>query len=460
MQLNTDGSAQFWPLEVASTRLVRGSFAKSTHVIRQKGLPTNWQATFAKTAPSVFAFTPTLDSVTPDAIEEDSGDTAITLAGTNFVARSVVRIDGTPVSTVFNSDTELEATVPAAMLTELDELSVAVVTSAPGGGTSNSLPLEVVEQVYPAPTLSTVDPDEIEEDEDTFVITVTGTGFVDGVSVVRWEGTDLDTTFVSSTELDAEVPDTLITTPGTFDITVFNHTPGGGESDAVEFEVTETAVTDPNFANVVTLLHMDGADASTTFTDVIGKTYTPVGDAQIDTDQSQFGGASGFFGTTGRITTPTHAGFGFGTGNYTIEFWMRPTNVSSVFRGIVDLRTGTSTVAPNINLANNTIVMREAESNRITSSGIISVDTWYHVAIARSGNDTKMFVSGTQVGSTYSTNNDLGSTQPCALGCFGAGVAVSADFKFQGHLDDVRITKGVARYTANFTPPAAPFPDA
>ena len=217
--------------------------------------------------------------------------------------------------------------------------------------------------------------------------------------------------------------------------------------------------TDPFFANVVSLLHFDGADESTTFSDVTGKVWTPVGDAKIDTAQFKFGGSSSNYGNTGRITTPTAAGFGFGTGDYTIEFWMRPTNVSSAFRGIIDLRTAASTVAPNINLANATIVMREAENNRITSGSIIAINTWYHIAVARSGNDTKMFVDGTQVGSTYSTNNNLGSTQPCAFGCFGAGVSVDAGFKFLGWLDDLRITKGVARYTANFSVPTAAYPD-
>ena len=74
----------------------------------------------------------------------------------------------------------------------------------------------------------------------------------------------------------------------------------------------------------VALLHFNGADASTTFIDESGKTWTASGNAQIDTAQSKFGGASGLFDGTGdSITTPDHADFDVGSGDFTVDFWMR-----------------------------------------------------------------------------------------------------------------------------------------
>ena len=70
---------------------------------------------------------------------------------------------------------------------------------------------------------------------------------------------------------------------------------------------------------------MDGTDGSTTFTDAIGThTVTAVGNAQIDTAQYKFGGASGLFDGTGDyLTIPDHADFNFGAGDFTIDFWVR-----------------------------------------------------------------------------------------------------------------------------------------
>jgi hypothetical protein len=201
---------------------------------------------------------------------------------------------------------------------------------------------------------------------------------------------------------------------------------------------------DPFFDNVTSLLHFDGIDGSTTFTDQKGIVWTVQGsNAIISDDQSVFGGTSGFFGSGSRIIITTgDAAFGFGTGDYTIEFWMYPTNVSGTYRGIVDFRTLANTVAPNLNLASGNLVFREAETNRITS-GSITVNTWHHVAVSRVGSNTRMFVNGTQVGSTYTTNNDLGSSQLAGLGSFWSGVNNNDSFKFFGYLDDVRVTKGV-----------------
>ncbi len=88
----------------------------------------------------------------------------------------------------------------------------------------------------PTPTLSSISPSRATAESSSFTLTATGSSFVSG-AVVRFGSTDLTTTFVSSTQLTATVPATSITTPGSYSITVFNPTPGGGTSNVQTFTV-------------------------------------------------------------------------------------------------------------------------------------------------------------------------------------------------------------------------------
>jgi hypothetical protein len=95
--------------------------------------------------------------------------------------------------------------------------------------------------------------------------------------------------------------------------------------DGFTIEV-EAEATDPNFASVVLLVGFDGSDGSTTFTDESGAAHalTAVGNVQVDTAQSKFGGASGLFDGAGdAITAADSAAWHFGTGDFTVEAWVR-----------------------------------------------------------------------------------------------------------------------------------------
>lgn len=215
---------------------------------------------------------------------------------------------------------------------------------------------------------------------------------------------------------------------------------------------------DPNFSNVALLLHMEGANGSTTFTDNSPrpKDVTPFGNAQISTAQSQFGGASASFDGSGDyLQVATGTDFEFGTGDFTIEFWLRLNNASAQ-QNIYESRVSTEASRPVIGFNAGTLrYLNGGTIDRITS-GTLVANTWYHVAVARFGTNTRMFVNGTQAGATFTdtTNYGVGAGRPL-IGSF-AGTAAFLN----GFIDELRVTKGVARYTANFTPPTAPFPDA
>lgn len=215
---------------------------------------------------------------------------------------------------------------------------------------------------------------------------------------------------------------------------------------------------DPDFASVSLLLHGDGANGSTTITDSSStpKTVTAVGDAQISTAQSKFGGSSIAFDGTGDYITIAEASssFTFGTGDFTIEFWLYPSNLTGTTI-IADWRNA-SGGSQYITLYRDTDTLYFFEgSNRITGASALTNTVFQHIALCKGSNSTRLFVDGVQVGSTYADTTDYIAPQNGSIH-FGG---LLGTFSMAGHIDDVRITKGVARYTTGFTPPIAAFPD-
>lgn len=200
----------------------------------------------------------------------------------------------------------------------------------------------------------------------------------------------------------------------------------------------------------VLLLHMDGTDASTTFTDEYGHTVTANGNAQIDTASSKFGGASGLFDGTGDyLTIPDSTDWDFGTADFTIECQVNA--AASGYSGLVGMR-DTGSVNPILYLwTTGVIVWYYNGAARITGTTNISGGGWYHIALVRYGGSTKIYVNGTQEGSTYTDSNNY-----VADGIWIGGTPSASQY-LNGHMDEVRITKGTARYTGNFTAPSAAF---
>lgn len=185
---------------------------------------------------------------------------------------------------------------------------------------------------------------------------------------------------------------------------------------------------------------------------------TAANQPRIDTAQSRFGVASVFFdGTNDRLTAAGQSGFAFGTGDFTVELWVRMTAVSAVEQ-IFDFRSpGDTLPVPRINLALEGATNRQAvwyilNNIQIRGTTNFTTATWYHIAVSRSGTSTRLFINGTQEGSTWtdSTNYTVGSGSPMFGG--NAESLLAAQF-FSGYMDEIRMTKGRADYTANFTAP-------
>jgi len=216
---------------------------------------------------------------------------------------------------------------------------------------------------------------------------------------------------------------------------------------------------DANFADVTLLLHGDGTSGSTTITDSSSspKTITVNGNAQIDTAVKKFGtGSIEFDGTGDYLTAPDDAAWDLGSSDFTIEAWVYPT--ASPAQPII-IGQWTSSYAWVLLLSNDgnrylRALLYNGSFNDYVSTSALSLNSWNHCSFVREGNTVSLYLNGTSVYSTTFTGSVSTSTSALSIGANSVGGS-----PFQGYLDDVRVTKGVARYTSNFTPPTAAFPN-
>jgi hypothetical protein len=222
---------------------------------------------------------------------------------------------------------------------------------------------------------------------------------------------------------------------------------------------------DPQFSNVVILMHFNGTNGSTApFTNsATGKPNSDVlGTSALNTTTKYFGTASLNVASASGAACCYWAGATIGangnmsSGDFTIEGWLRPTTVNSL-QVVYDNRLAPTTVSwsPEIYLDTTGRIKYFANGvDRITSANsVMTAATWHHIAYCKNGSNGRLFVNGTQVGSTYTDSNTY------VAGDVRIGCAVNNASGCIGFYDDWRVTKGYARYTANFSVPTAPFPN-
>jgi hypothetical protein len=171
-----------------------------------------------------------------------------------------------------------------------------------------------------------------------------------------------------------------------------------------------------------------------------------VGSCQLSTTQSKFGGSSIYFGGTGNyLYSPSNSMLSFGTGDFTIEFWMYPTAAFSTTR-VFSTYTGGIAIYPNN--SGNIVVDAYGVATRVTTSSTVSINTWTHIAVVRSSGTTTVYINGISGGSGSDSSNYTNT-----------GLYIGSDNGtngYTGYLDEIRIAR-YARYTANFTPKTSAF---
>ena len=213
-------------------------------------------------------------------------------------------------------------------------------------------------------------------------------------------------------------------------------------------DVTNVEVLLPFVSGVALLLHMDGADASTVFTDSSsqGMSVTANDNAQVSTAQSVFGGASAVFDGISDTLTVTGDFAWWSAEDYTVEFWLRANSVS----GYQPLVTDTSGVNIHLSSDASISVNDAATGSSIGGQTAIVINTWTHIAVVRLGGTITLYLDGVVTGTTSQTPGAGGGS----LTIGGSGGSF-----YNGYIDELRIVKGVAIYTGAFSPPASPLTD-
>jgi hypothetical protein len=177
-----------------------------------------------------------------------------------------------------------------------------------------------------------------------------------------------------------------------------------------------------------------------------------VGNAQISTTIKKYGtGSLAFDGAGDFLFVSSSPNFAL-SGDFTIECWAYPNSQSKRFPAIVFFNTPNIAIQYDHEDAANKFSFLIG-GTRIAPSSTQSTGAWYHVAAVRSGSTVILYINGTSVATT--TNSTAFGSTALAVGGYDP---ISVERAFNGYIDDLRITKGIARYTSNFTPPTAALP--
>jgi hypothetical protein len=215
---------------------------------------------------------------------------------------------------------------------------------------------------------------------------------------------------------------------------------------------------------------MDGADNSTSFVDnsINNLTITRSGNTVIKTAQSKFGGASSYFDGTGDFLTVSNNNVvTFGSSLFTIEFWFYLTSLGTTRTLFYTNRTsGWSPILIIVNSSNQLTAYNSTTGGSFahymySNNNTVLLNTWHHAAYVRfgaGGQDFKLFLDGNV--HTSSTFPENVNSMPNSIGFdIGKNSPLTGGSDFIGYIDEFRITKNVARYTDNFTPPLVAFPN-
>lgn len=224
---------------------------------------------------------------------------------------------------------------------------------------------------------------------------------------------------------------------------------------------------DPNFSSVVLLSGFEGVDASTAFVDESSFTraLTAVGNAQVDTAQFKFGTSSALFDGTGdAITATAAAALTFGAGQFTVELFVRFATGFSTNEAFCGQWGGTNSISCwFFFLSGGALTFRMIDSGSSVRDTAVAwtptVNTWYHLAADRdASNKFRVYRDGSMVASATYAQTMNAST----AGGFGIGTipGFTTTAPLDGWIDELRITKGVARYASDsgFTVPIAAYP--
>ena len=220
-------------------------------------------------------------------------------------------------------------------------------------------------------------------------------------------------------------------------------------------------MSDALFSQVKLLLFCDGTNGSTTFTDSSwgARTVTAYGNAQITTTSPKFGtGAALFDGTSDRLSVPTSTDFDVGSGDFTMELWLKAASSGSA-AVLAARRAGGAAYGKHVLYVETDNTLRFVHSLNdagwsvnINTGTNVRDDTYKHIAVNKSGGVYTVYVNGVSVGTQTTTASCAASTEPFSIGGYDNGIMT-----LNGRIDSFRFTVGTGRYPSAFTAPTAEF---
>ena len=163
-----------------------------------------------------------------------------------------------------------------------------------------------------------------------------------------------------------------------------------------------------------------------------------------------------FDGTGDNLNLRNNTVFAFNTGDFTIEAWVYPTASHTGAGMVIFDQRGTYNTNNGINMwlrgSTNQLVFSTNGNSEYGGSGTAPINTWTHVAVVKTSGVIKSYVNGV-LSTTFSYVTSLSDTSAC----IGRSTDTNPSYYFEGYIDDLRITRGLARYTENFTPPTTAF---
>lgn len=231
----------------------------------------------------------------------------------------------------------------------------------------------------------------------------------------------------------------------------------------LQFGASGGNATDPDFSSVVLLAHFDGTNGSTTFPDSSRSAHTLTGlsGAVLTTAQQKFGTASLYANLTNGVNVAVAlTDFNFGAGKFTVECWGYASSAPIGTNGLV---TQFANAGPNkgwfFGFYNGSLEFFYSTTGSdqpvVGAAYAPPLNTWVHYAVDRDANNAlRVYANGVVIASATVASTFFASTLAPNI-----GNDQTATRYWLGDIDDVRITKGVARYGGAFTPPTTAFPD-
>lgn len=229
------------------------------------------------------------------------------------------------------------------------------------------------------------------------------------------------------------------------------------------YDPTQTTITLPTapltaITNTTFLCNFTNAGI---FDNSASSNFETLNQAQLNTTTKKFGTASmacdGSY--DGAIVYPTSPNYGFGLGDFTIEGWFYINASVTARQPFIKIGTGSTSVLQVLKTDGGFSYVLGYLINSSAGIGwfpgyVPATETWNHIAVSRQGTNMRFFLNGVLAG-TVTGSNDLGTANGLVIG-YDENSSLG-DRSLNGYADEVRITKGYARYTAAFTPPVAPF---